>query len=123
MDIYGAGRGCNQLTGRFEVLEYVVSSDGKVEHLAVDFEQHCEGGSPALFGSVRINSEWVDSDLDGDGVIDPLDVCCNTPPGAAVDAVGRPIGDLDLDCDNDLADFQLYSRGFTGPLSSPIECP
>jgi len=65
----------------------------------------------------------ADCDLDGDGVIDADDVCCNTPAGVDVDAQGRPIGDLDGDCDNDLHDFALYSRGFTGPLSDPADCP
>jgi hypothetical protein len=63
----------------------------------------------------------ADADADGDGVLDIDDACCGTPPGAEVDATGRPIGDLDLDCDTDLLDYDLFSRGFTGPLSS--ECP
>ncbi|MCA9252669.1 MAG: hypothetical protein R3E58_15210 [Phycisphaerae bacterium] len=61
-------------------------------------------------------------DSDGDGVDDVFDVCCNTPPGVLVDADGRPIGDFDLDCDNDLADFAFYMLGFTGPLSGPTTC-
>lgn len=65
----------------------------------------------------------VSSDSDGDGVDDLNDVCCNTPAGVAVDATGRPIGDLDLDCDIDLEDYQLYQQGFTGPLADPAECP
>jgi hypothetical protein len=32
-----------------------------------------------------------------------------------VDAAGRPRGDLDGDCDTDLADYQLMQNGFTGP--------
>lgn len=62
-------------------------------------------------------------DTDGDGVVDPDDVCCNTPLGVDVDAQGRPIGDLDFDCDNDLEDFFLFSHGVTGPLSEPADCP
>lgn len=61
-------------------------------------------------------------DTDGDGVDDPFDVCCNTPPGVLVDANGRPVGDFDLDCDNDLADFAFYLLGFTGPLTEPSTC-
>jgi hypothetical protein len=63
------------------------------------------------------------SDTDGDGVDDIDDVCCNTPDGTAVDVLGRPTGDLDLDCDTDLDDYQLFQRGFTGPLTDPTECP
>jgi hypothetical protein len=62
------------------------------------------------------------SDLDGDGILDGNDVCCNTPQGTAVDATGRPIGDLDQDCDVDLLDFALLAANLTGPLAPP-SCP
>ena len=53
----GNGRGCNRLTGRFEVLEavYDLVTD-EVISFAVDFEQHCEGWMPPLYGSIRFNS-------------------------------------------------------------------
>ncbi len=56
-------------------------------------------------------------DSDGDGVDDEFDVCNNTPPGTAVDAEGRPLGDIDPDCDTDLEDYALFQQGFTGPLA------
>jgi len=56
MDVSGEGRGCNTLTGRFEVLEAVYSASGEVERFAATFEQHCEGAGPALLGSVLFNS-------------------------------------------------------------------
>lgn len=49
----------------------------------------------------------VATDADDDGVDDVLDVCCYTPPGVAVDSEGRPVGDLDLDCDVDLRDYAI----------------
>ena len=49
------GRGCGTLTGRFVVLE-AVYVQGSLQRLAVDFEHHCEGAGPALFGRVRYNS-------------------------------------------------------------------
>lgn len=55
-------------------------------------------------------------DTDGDGVDDVIDVCDNTPPGIAVDAQGRPRGDLDRDCDVDLDDFAIFQGNMTGPL-------
>ncbi|MGD8572720.1 MAG: hypothetical protein PVH98_09670, partial [Gammaproteobacteria bacterium] len=55
MDVYGAGRGCSTLTGNFEVLELTKNNVDDIESLAVDFEQHCEGQDPALFGQVRYN--------------------------------------------------------------------
>ncbi len=63
------------------------------------------------------------TDADCDGVIDSVDVCPNTPAGVQVDAEGRPFGDLDGDCDNDLDDFAIFSRGVTGPLCKPPHCP
>ncbi|MEZ6084416.1 MAG: Kazal-type serine protease inhibitor domain-containing protein [Phycisphaerae bacterium] len=62
-------------------------------------------------------------DEDGDGVPDAQDVCCGTPLGIAVDETGRPIGDLDGDCDVDLIDYALMQTNFTGPLAPcPPEC-
>ena len=70
-----------------------------------------------LFGATT--PVWA-VDSDGDGVDDAVDVCNNTPPGTAVDAEGRPLGDIDLDCDTDLEDYSLFQQGFTGPLASPV---
>jgi hypothetical protein len=56
LSVSGAGRGCNTLTGRFDVLEAVYGTGGQVLRFAADFEQHCEGMDPALFGGVRYHS-------------------------------------------------------------------
>jgi hypothetical protein len=56
LSVDGDGRGCNTDTGRFFVSDIAISSGGVVERLAVDFEQHCEGATPALYGSIRYNS-------------------------------------------------------------------
>ena len=59
IDVYGDGRGCNTLTGRFLVSDIALNADGSVARLGIDFEQHClggEGAQPALYGSVRYNS-------------------------------------------------------------------
>lgn len=69
-----------------------------------------------------VNAGVHAADLDGDGVPDNVDACCNTPTGASVDATGRPIGDLDGDCDVDLADHALLAGNLTGPLPS-VACP
>lgn len=61
-------------------------------------------------------------DTDGDGVDDAIDVCNNTPAGIAVDAEGRPLGDMDLDCDVDLDDFAVFQGNMTGPLD-PVAPP
>jgi len=56
LSVSGSGRGCNTLTGRFDVLEIVYGAGGQVIRFAADFEQHCEGMEPALFGGVRYHS-------------------------------------------------------------------
>ena len=56
LSVTGEGRGCNQITGRFEVLEVTYGSGGNVSSFAATFEQHCEGNPPALLGTVLFNS-------------------------------------------------------------------
>jgi len=56
LSIWGEGRGCNTLFGRFEVLEASYSTTGEVERFAATFEQHCEGAPPMLLGSIMVNS-------------------------------------------------------------------
>lgn len=58
LSLSGNGRGCNTLTGRFTVLEAVYDASGKVQRFAADFEQHCEGLTPALFGQIRYKSNF-----------------------------------------------------------------
>jgi len=52
----GNGAGCNTVTGRFDVLEAIYAGNGDVVRFAANFEQHCEGFTPALFGEIRVNS-------------------------------------------------------------------
>jgi hypothetical protein len=56
LDVSGEGRGCNRLTGRFEVFEVRYGPADTVLSFAASFEQHCEGATPALFGSILFNS-------------------------------------------------------------------
>ncbi|HEX2295967.1 MAG TPA: hypothetical protein VHN37_11735 [Actinomycetota bacterium] len=55
IDIGGDGRGCNTISGRFEVRQIETDGRGRVESLWVVYEQHCEEGTSALFGEVRYN--------------------------------------------------------------------
>ena len=59
LSVSGDGRGCNQLSGRFDILEVVRDPQtGDVIHFAADFEQHCESPSaPALLGAIRYDSD------------------------------------------------------------------
>lgn len=54
MDISGDGRGCNTLTGSFTVLA-IKTSGTQIDSFGADFEQHCEGGDPALHGRILFN--------------------------------------------------------------------
>jgi hypothetical protein len=48
----GHGRGCNRLTGWFAV-DHVTHTNGILTALDLRFEQHCEGGAPALRGKIH----------------------------------------------------------------------
>jgi hypothetical protein len=52
LDVVSPGRGCNQVAGKFTVLEAQEDERGLMS-LRLVFEQHCEGAIPALKGYVR----------------------------------------------------------------------
>jgi len=56
LSVSGDGRGCNQLTGKFDVLTLVYGASGDVERFDADFEQSCEGFMPPLYGRIRYNA-------------------------------------------------------------------
>ena len=108
LDVYGDGRGCNQLTGRFTVLEAVYDA-GAVLRFAADYEQHCEGGPSALFGWVRFNSSVAPPlqafpeggsapEAGGSGIAFRVRLSGTSPAPVTIDYVtvdGSAIGDLD----------------------------
>jgi hypothetical protein len=57
LDIDGSGRGCNTLTGQFDVTSARWTSSGEIVTIDVAFEQHCEGGTPALRGELWLTAE------------------------------------------------------------------
>ena len=56
LDVFGDGRGCNTLTGSFEVKEIKYGTAGAVTSFWATFEQHCEGAAPAARGEIRFNA-------------------------------------------------------------------
>jgi hypothetical protein len=52
IDFSGDGRGCNQENGQFTITDFAYGSDGVLQRLTATFEQHCEGGAPALRGKI-----------------------------------------------------------------------
>ena len=51
-DFSGDGRGCNQLSAQFTIVDFAYGADGSVQRFTATFEQHCEGGGPALRGKI-----------------------------------------------------------------------
>jgi hypothetical protein len=56
LDVFGDGRGCNTVAGRFVVDDATYDASGNVLTFSARFEDHCEGAAPALFGVVSYNS-------------------------------------------------------------------
>jgi len=57
MDFSGEARGCNELTGSFNILELSYDAQGNIDNLSIDFTQFCEiPNGPKLTGQIRINS-------------------------------------------------------------------
>src|SRR5919201_136052 len=55
IDVFGDGRGCNQVFGSFTITQLAVDTDGTIQRLDATFEQHCErSNAPALRGHIRI---------------------------------------------------------------------
>ena len=57
IDISGAGRGCNVMTGEFQIKNIAFSTERELEKFQAVFEQHCEGNAPMLKGEINI---WAD---------------------------------------------------------------
>lgn len=75
LDVSGNGRGSNTLTGQFTVLQAEYNDAGALVRFSASFEQHSEGATPALRGTLRYNFQPSplgvlanDSDPDGDPI-------------------------------------------------------
>ena len=55
--VAGEYRGCSQVTGRYIVREAMYGPQGDVLSFAIDFEHHCEGMAPTLWGVLRYSSQ------------------------------------------------------------------
>lgn len=58
LSIYGNSRGCNQLAGSYTIHEAefdYTSAPPRVSKFAATFEQHCEGLTPAFYGTIYYN--------------------------------------------------------------------
>ena len=83
LDFYGDGRGCDSLTGRFDIFEMTYDSDGEVTALNVSFEQHCDGKAPALRGQLSYNLETPLGDTTS-GIATKTYTCLNRTSGQSL---------------------------------------
>jgi HYR domain len=87
LSISGDGRGCNTLTGAFDVNELSYAPTGELLVFDATFEQHCEGGPAALFGRIRIENPAPPPDLTPPTLHLPTNINAEAP-----DSLGMYIG-------------------------------
>lgn len=85
LDVSGDGRGSNTLTGKFKILELTFKDDGSPASFHATFEQHSEGGRPALFGEITFNASQPGTFLNL-----PPTVSAG-PDGQAVAQISQPL--------------------------------
>jgi hypothetical protein len=90
LDVSGDGRGCNMLSGRFDVREVSLGAGGEVVAFWATFEQHCESVGPALRGEIRYNAN-VPLQLSGPTAITVRENQSTSFAVAAADAQGRHV--------------------------------
>ena len=57
LEVTGEGRGCNTISGRFELFNVQTDGNGTIIGFLLEFEQHCEGAAPALFGQLQYHTK------------------------------------------------------------------
>jgi len=121
--IYGEGRGCNTLTGSFTVTEAVFGGPDSsyIQDFVATFEQHCEGGEPALRGTLSIHNPPAPEPLElgltvaGDGTVSRVTgratvhgtVTCSEPVTVNVNGTLTQVNKKTI---------------LTGPLSTEVAC-
>jgi hypothetical protein len=90
MDVSGDGRGCNMLTGTFEVIEVAYGPADDVTAFRATFEQHCEGAPPALRGEIRFNAT-VPIEMTAPTQVSVLEGAPLAFPVTAVDVNGQTV--------------------------------
>jgi hypothetical protein len=57
IDVSGAGRGCNKLSGSFEITDILFSKRKTLEKISATFVQHCEDAPSALKGELVLTAK------------------------------------------------------------------
>lgn len=141
LSVTHTGNGCNTLMGQFVVSEIQTGPGNLLTKLAVDFEQHCEGAAPALYGTIRIKSDLppLFGQLMGlsfaqtfclgercpNGQQEYLGGCPNSSGGGATLTVGggsnsTSVNDLELLCVGLPTGSQALLYGATGSSDLPM---
>lgn len=138
LSVSGDGRGCNTLTGSFEVKEVVYGSSGTVQSFRATFEQHCEGLAPAARGEIRYNAT-VPIEITAPATISVLERQSLSFAVTAADTLGRsvslsatgiPPGAFFADNGNNTANFTwvpaegqagVYTMAFQGRNGVDVE--
>jgi hypothetical protein len=81
----GDGRGCNTLLGSFTI-DSVVYTGGALSLVDLHFEQHCEGASPALRGTVHW---WSGDQTKPAGPVTPIPTSLWAPAAGKTPATGN----------------------------------
>lgn len=113
LSVSGDGRGCNTLTGSFEVKEVVYGSGNVVLSFRATFEQHCEGFVPAARGEIRYNATvpveitapTTLSSYEQQGVSFPVTATDTLGRHVSLSATGLPAGASFVDDGNNTGAF------------------
>ena len=79
LGVDGDGRGCNTVTGRFDVDELERATSGDLLVFQATFEQHCEGGTAALYGRIRIENPPPPPDTTAPTLVVPDEITVEAP--------------------------------------------
>jgi hypothetical protein len=56
MSVSGASRGCNKLSGGFNIEHLENGADGTLRNLKLAFNQRCDNGSGQLLGTIDVKA-------------------------------------------------------------------
>ncbi|HEX8122442.1 MAG TPA: calcium-binding protein [Solirubrobacteraceae bacterium] len=116
LQVEGMNHTCNEVDGRFELLDLALNPDGTVQRLWVIFEQHCEGEANATWGEVRINA-WVPDERAAvaPGIVrwPDLDAWETATPVPVAYTGGATVRDVAI-VGPDAGDFAITGDGCTG---------
>jgi hypothetical protein len=119
LDVFGDGRGCNAVTGKFDIDALSLAPNGDVAVLQATFEEHCEGGDLALFGRLRYEAPpplLISVALREEGAVTNKTVVATI--GGTVSCSRNAF----IDLAGTLTQVQAKGVTVTGPFTARVEC-